>query len=129
MIIQGSQVVNTQYMQNLTESINAAGSCAEIQALVTEAFASISAIKAGIALELESLAPILALLSVPSANPAAIVTWITSFITGFLTPAYKPTITYAAELAALAAQVSSLISAISLASGKFPSCSIGIPAV
>src|SRR5471032_1008985 len=126
---QGSQLVNAAYFHNLTNSIQAAQSCTQLQDLVTEAFASLGALKAGINAELASLQPLLALLAIPSANPAAIVTWISNFISAYLTPMVKPTITYAAQLAELTALIASLASAISDAEKRFSSCSISIPAV
>jgi hypothetical protein len=129
MIPQGSQLVNLTHFANLTNSINAANSCEELQVLVTEAFASLSSIEAGMKAELAALTPILALLSPPSANLGAIVTWISSFVSEFMTPMVKPTITYAAQLAQLAAQIAALTSAIESMSVKFPSCSIAIPSI
>lgn len=126
---QGSQLVNTDYITNLTNSINAAGSCAELQVLVNQAFSSLGSIKAGINAELASLAPILALLTLPSASPGAIVSWLTGFVTNVLTPQLKPTITYAAQLTALGAQIASLTAAINTAMARIPSCSISIPAI
>ena len=122
---QGSQIVNLSYFTNLTASINGASSCAELQALVTQAFSSLAAQEAAIKAELAALQPILALLSPPTLG--SIITWVTSFISLVLTPMIKPTITYAAQLTALAAQISALIAAISAAQAKFPSCSISIP--
>ena len=129
MIPQGSQLLNTTQIANLTNAVNSASSCAELQELVTQAFASLRAIKQGINSELAAISPMLALLSPPSASPTAIVTWLSSFINNFLTPQMKPSITYAAQLTALAAQITSLTSAINTASSKFPSCSISIPTI
>ena len=126
---QGSQLLNTTQIANLTTSVNSASSCAELQELVTQAFASLGAIKEGINSELATLTPMLALLSPPSASPSTIVTWLTSFINDFLTPQMKPSITYAAQLTELATQITSLTSAINTASSKFPGCSISIPTI
>lgn len=127
MIPQGSMLINTAQFDNITHSVNQAGSCAELQAVVSSAMASINVVKANIQLELDKLTPILALLSPPGASPTAIVTWITGFITATLTPMTKPTITYAAQLTALAAQIATLTSAINAAAAKFPTCSITVP--
>lgn len=126
MVPQGSSIMNTQQLTNLTTSINGAGSCEELQSLVSEAFDSINAVKDAIAMELAMVQPLLALLSAPGANLGQIVNWITGLITNVLTPMYKPAITYAAQLAALTAQISALQSAIASAQAKFPSCSISI---
>lgn len=124
---QGSSIINLDTYASLTDSINASGSCAELQELVNTAFAELDAVKAGIMSELAALTPMLALLTAPSANPAAIVTWITNFITSIVTPLVKPTITFEAQLAAALAQLAEISASISIAAGKFPSCSISIP--
>ena|ERR1700739_599951 len=126
-IPQGSTVFNTQYFTNLTNSVNSAGSCSELQALVNEAFVSINALESGINAQISALAPMLALLTPPSANLGAIVTYLTSFIDNFLTPALKPTINLPTQLTELTAEIASLTAAINTASAKFPSCSITIP--
>ena len=124
---QGSQLLNTSYFSNLTSSINSAQSCAHLQDLVAEAADSLSAMKSGITAELAALQPLLALLTPPSVNPAAIVTWIENLISGYLTPMARPTITYAAQLAEMEQQIASLTAAISSMSGQFPSCSVSMP--
>lgn len=128
MIPQGSTLINIDHFANMTAAVNACESCEQLQGIAGDAFASLDAVKAGIQSELAALAPILALLSPPSASPAAIVTWLTSFITTTLTPMVKPTITYAAQLAAMLDQIATLTAAIGTASAKFPSCSVEIPA-
>jgi hypothetical protein len=89
---QGSVLVNPAYFTNLTASVNAAGSCEELQTLVTEAMGSINAMKAGIESELAKLSPILSLLTAPGADLGAIVTFLTNLISMVLTPLTLPTI-------------------------------------
>ena len=129
MIPQGSTSFNTTYFTNLTAGINAAGSCAQLQSLVTEAFGSLGALKSAVNTELAAVEGVAALLTAPSANPTAIVTWITSFITAYLTPMIVPATTYAAQLTAIASQITALTTAITTAQAKFPSCSISIPSI
>lgn len=124
---QGSSVIDTAYFTNLTGQIHATNSCSELQALVAQAFASIQAGQSAIQAELASLAPILALLEPPSANPGAIVSWITNLISGVLTPMTKPSITYAAQLAAQAGQIASVLSAIEAAASRIGSCTVTPP--
>lgn len=126
---QGSSLLNTSYFQSATNRINAATSCAELQAIVTETFESIQPVKTSISSELAKLQPILAMLSAPTTNPASIVTWIQSFITGFLTPLTQPSITYAAQLTALAAQIAALTAAITASQAKFPGCAVNVPPI
>lgn len=125
---QGTQIVNADYFNNLTKSVNATQSCDELQQLVAEAMASINAMKASIAAELAALQPLLALLKIPGANLGEIVGWIKNLVLGHLTPMLKPTISLAAQLAALEQQMSALLAAISAAQLRFPHCSVAIPA-
>lgn len=127
MIPQGSTLINTETFTSITESVNSANSCAELQAIVSSAMASVNVVKDNISSELAKLTPILAITTPPGANLGAIVTWITDFISTTVTPMVKPTITYADQLTATAAQIASLTAAINAASAKFPSCSITIP--
>jgi hypothetical protein len=127
MIPQGSQLVNLAQFANLTSSINAAKSPAELQSLVTEAMTSLAAAQAGINAELATLTPVLALLSPPSIG--SIVGWASGLITNVITPMVKPTITYAAQLTEMTAQIAELTSAIQSASTKFPGVTINIPSM
>lgn len=129
MIPQGSAILNTAYFQSATNRVNAARSCAELQAIVTDVFGSVQAVQTSIGTELAAVQPILALLAAPASNPADIVTWITSFITGFLTPYTKPTVTYAAQLTAMAAQIAALTAAITAAQGRFSGCAVSVPPI
>jgi hypothetical protein len=124
---QGSAILNTAYFASLTQAINGAGSCAELQALATEAIASLNANKAAVNAQIADLAPMLALLTAPSADPTAIVTYLTSLITNFLTPMLKPSITYATQLTQLSTQIATMTAAITSKAGSFPSCSITLP--
>jgi hypothetical protein len=126
---QGTTPFNTEYFTALTNRVNAAGSCGELQALVTESFSSIQGVSTAIEAQVAALAPILSLLTAPAANPAAIVTWLSTFITSYLTPYVVPYTTMAAQLTALASAVSSLTSAISSAEAKFSGCSITVPPI
>jgi hypothetical protein len=120
---QGTGVVNANYITNLTAEINAIqgfGACAEIQTIVNAAAASIQAELAGIRKEIAALLPIL---TIPAANPGAIVAWITAFVA----PQLKAYNTYATQLTTLLAEVGALESAIANAASRLTSCSITIP--
>lgn len=126
---QGSQPVNTSYFQSLTDQVNGAASCADLQTLTNDAYASINTMIASIEAQLALLAPVLSLLSGPSANLGAIVTWINSFIASFLTPLTKPCTTYTAQLAELVAQMSALATAIAAKASSFEQCVVAVPPV
>lgn len=123
---QGSTIIDTAYFTALTASISAANSCSELQVLVSEVSASLAAVESGINAELAAIAPILALLTVPDASLSAIIGWLTSYISNVLTPLVKPNITYAAQLAATAVQITELTAAIAAAASRFPSCSVSL---
>ena len=124
---QGTGFLNPNYFTSLTNRINAATSCAELQAATNDVIASLSAVKAGVNSELAVITPMLALLSPPAANPSAIVTWITSFINVFLTPITRPHVTMYEQLVGMSMDITALISAITAKQATFSGCSISIP--
>lgn len=126
---QGTTILNTDVFANLTAAINAAPDCEALAALVAKSFLSIGALNAAMATEQAKLQPMLALLTVPATNPAAIVTWIGKLITLLITPMVQPALDYAATIEALVVQVATLTAAIEAAQAKFESCSITIPTV
>lgn len=126
---QGSQLINLDYFKSLTDQVNGVANCADLQAVTDEAFAGINVMIQGIEGQLALLAPILSLLTAPSASPTAIVTWITSFITGFLTPYVKPSATYAAQLTQLVAQMSAISVSIENKASSFEFCQVAVPPV
>lgn len=119
--------VNTEYFEGLQRSIEGCASCEQLQEVVTESFASVTATMESMTAQLAVLEPLLALLEPPAANPAQIVTWITDFITGYLTPQFKPAINLPIQLAAIAAQMAALPPIIEAKMAQFPSCSVPIP--
>ena len=127
MIPQGSTLINTDHFVKLIDSINACAACDQLQVLVNDAFASLNALKSGVQSELAKLTPVLSMLTPPSSDPSAIVTWITNFVNTTLTPMTKPTITYAAQLSATLTQIANVTTAINAAAGRLTSCTITIP--
>lgn len=127
MIAQGSTLLNTAMLNSLTTRVNRAGSCAELQALATEAMESLIAVKGGMTAQLALLAPILALLTAPT-SPTEVITWVADFITSFLTPYVVPYATVTAQLAELTTQVATLAAAMESKAAAFESCALTIPA-
>jgi hypothetical protein len=123
---QGSAIINAAYYTSLTNAVNKAGSCAELQQITNTIMQSLEAELAAVAAQQALLAPIAALLSPPS-SPTDVVTWVTSFITNVLVVQYKPYITYASQLTATAAAIVTLTAAINNAASRFPSCTITTP--
>jgi hypothetical protein len=126
---QGTGPINLAQFTHMTAAINGARSCAELEALVIQAFGSLGAVKSAITSELAAVEPILALLTPPGANLSEIVTYIEKLITAFITPLAKPAVTYASQITALTVQIAALTAAISSAQAKFHSCSITVPSL
>jgi hypothetical protein len=129
MIPQGSLPLNTAYFESLRNRIDSCSSCEELQDVVAEVMPSIQAFKDGLDAQMEKLAPMLALASVPDPNPAAIVSWITSLITNLIQPMIIPYTTSVTQLALLVTEVTTLTTAITEAQARFPSCSVSVPPI
>lgn len=129
MIPQGSIVFNTEIFDAIEARIAAAATPAQLQVIVDDAMASLSAVKAAIASQLAALEALEALLTIPAANPAEIVTWITKLVEGLIAPYLSPTITLAAQLAQMVEKVAHLASAIEARAAHFPGVTITIPAL
>jgi hypothetical protein len=120
--------LNTEYFTSLIAQINLCSSCAELQAVVTQAMDSINEQLAGITTAVGEFEALQVLLEGPAANPDAIVTWITNLITLYLGPQLAAYAKYVAQLAALTAEVAVLTAAITAAASNFESCTVEIPA-
>jgi trimeric autotransporter adhesin len=125
---QGTAPLNASYFAALTAQINAASSCAELQAITNTLIAGLNAYLATITSQTATLAPVLALLTPPD-NPTAVITWVEDYISLYLTPMLAPYATYITQLAELAIQIASLTAAIESAEARFSACTITIPAV
>ena len=118
--------LNTAYFSNLTAQINAASTCAELQALATVAVTALNNLTASITAQTTEIAPVLALLTAPT-NPTAVITWVSNFITDYLTPQLASYTSYTAELAALAAEAAAIVTALNNAAATIGSCTLTIP--
>jgi hypothetical protein len=126
MIPQGAAVVNTQYFTNMTDRVNGAGSCAQLQAITTELLLSLKAETDAIAAQLALLGPLAALLDPPT-SPSDVIDWITSLINNVLKPLYAPFANYELQVAARTTAIAALIAAITSKASSFPSCDITFP--
>jgi len=120
-------LTNAAYFTALTEQVNAATSCAELQSITTSALEPVLALQTSITAQLVKIAPMLALLTGPSADPTAIVNWLNTFITAYLTPQLAPSVTLAAQLTAQAAAIAALTAAIESKAAQFVSCVVTVP--
>jgi len=124
----GLPVLNAAYYTSLTQQINGASSCAQLQNLVSEAMLAVINTQSSLTDQLAIYEPMLALLTPPT-TPTAVITYIQTLITAYLTPQLAPAITMAAQLAATIAEIAALTAAIESAASKFPSCSITLPTI
>lgn len=116
------------YFTNLTAQINAASSCAELQLVADASAAALNDLMASITAQCETIAPELALLTIPD-NPTAVVEWVSTFITSYLTPQLAAYESYVTTLAALVAQVTAITAAIEAASIRIGMCTVTIPTI
>ena len=121
--------MNPQYFAALNGKFQGASSCADLQNLVNETFASLAAQETAVLAEVAKLAPMLSLLSVSITDLPSVISFCENLISLVLTPYLKPTITYAAQLTAVAAEIATLKSTINGLASNFPSCSISFPTI
>jgi L-lysine 2,3-aminomutase len=119
--------LNVEYYQKLRERINGVNSCQALQDVASEALAALADQQRVIQEQIAAIQPILALLTPPSVNLGAIVTWIKDLITHLITPQIKPYYVYQAQLVELSVQVAQVMDAINNAKLKFPNCTITPP--
>lgn len=119
--------INTEYFEGLQKSIEGCASCEQLTEVVNDAFESVGAsMTAGLEM-LPQLEALQALLEIPAANPAEIVTWITSLVEDYLTPQFQPLFKIPVQLALIQAQMAELPALIEAKMAQFPSCSVPIP--
>jgi hypothetical protein len=118
--------LNTDYFSSLTAQVNQCTSCAELQAVATEAMGALNAQLTEITALEAAFAAIQSLLTPPGANLSEIVTWITTLINDYLGPQLAAYAKYTAQVAALTAEIATLTAAINSAAAKFADCSITI---
>jgi hypothetical protein len=118
--------INTEYFANLTAQIEASTTCAELQAIATEAVDSLNSLTASITAQTATIAPVLALLTPPT-NPTAVISWVETYITDYLTPQLASYTAYVAAEAALVAEVATLTAAITAAAARIGLCTPTIP--
>ncbi len=122
----GTGPINAAYFDALSETLDGCNGCAELQAQVNAVMADLQAYLDGIGIQIALIAPVLALLEVPT-NPAQAVTWVQNFITSFLTPYVKPYEIYLTQIIELNNSVVTLIATINEVSARFTNCTITVP--
>lgn len=127
---EGSGPLNTSYFSSIESQIQKCTSAADLQALVTKAFASIQAQVSGIssqAAAIENLANS-GIITQPSASFTSILSWIQTLTSAFLGPAYAAYAVYVLKLAEMPTQLASLTSAATAQAEKL-GCSVTVPTI
>ena len=123
MQLQGQSLINSSQFNSTVKQIENAANCEEVRELAANALSQLSAQQQAISEQLAKVQPLLNLLNAPT-SPDAAVTWVKDFIEDYLTQQFKPALSYPTQLAQIAAQISSLQSAINSVSARFPNCSV-----
>lgn len=123
---QGSSVVNTEQIDSLKARVESCNTCEQLQEVTTSVMETIEAEKDAVLAQIEKLAPIAALIEVPT-DPQEVIDWITGFIDDFLKPMLTPSTTYQLQLAAITAASVDLIETINKKKNEIASCSIDFP--
>ena len=119
---EGTAIVNTGYITQLTARVNAisgTGACAELQSAVNAGAASIQADLTAIRTQIAALSPLIT----PPTSLGAVIAWIGHFSN----PLIAASNTYIAQLTAVLAAVTDLETAIANAAARLTSCTITIP--
>lgn len=123
---QGSSVVNTEQIDSLKARVESCNTCEQLQEVTTSVMETIEAEKDAVLAQIEKLAPIAALIEVPT-DPQEVIDWITGFINDFLKPMLTPSTTYQLQLTAITAASVDLIETINKKKNEIASCSIDFP--
>ena len=123
---QGSSIINTEQIDSLKARVESCNTCEQLQEVTTSVMETIEAEKDAVLAQIEKLAPIAALIEVPT-DPQEVIDWITGFINDFLKPMLTPSTTYQLQLAAITAASVDLIDTINKKKNEIASCSIDFP--
>jgi hypothetical protein len=134
---QGTGVINPSFIQSITAQVHAiaapvestlgeleldsAAACAQLQALVNTVMADL---QAEITAVKESIATLLPLTTLPH-DLSSVISWITAFAT----PQIEAYNRYVAQLSAMLAEITNLVSEIESAAGRILHCSVTIPPI
>ena len=123
---QGSSIINTEQIDSLKARVESCNTCEQLQEVTTSVMETIEAEKDAVVAQIAKLAPVAALLDVPT-DPQKVIDWITGFINDFLKPMLTPSTTYQLQLAAITAASVDLIDTINKKKDEIASCSIDFP--
>ena len=123
---QGSSIINTEQIDSLKARVESCNTCEQLQEVTTSVMETIEAEKDAVVAQIAKLAPVAALLDVPT-DPQKVIDWITGFINDFLKPMLTPSTTYQLQLAAITAASVDLVDTINKKKNEIASCSIDFP--
>lgn len=123
---QGTGLINVSQYTALTDKVEAASSCKELQATATKILESLNAENAAIQDQIDKLAPLAALLDPPT-TPEEVIDWISGLITGLIGPLAAPALVYPSQLAARTVAIADLVNVINKKASTFSDCSITLP--
>lgn len=123
---QGSSIINTEQIDSLKARVESCNTCEQLQEVTTSVMETIEAEKDAVVAQIAKLAPVAALLDVPT-DPQEVIDWITGFINDFLKPMLTPSATYQLQLTAITAASIDLIDTINKKKNEIASCSIDFP--
>lgn len=129
MTAQGSQIFDTQTIDNLVKRIDGIDICRDLQDAVDSVFADLNGQIKAVEEQMAFIKPIVELLENPAAEIPKIIEWIGKFIETVLKPMYQPYLTMAEQVEAYAEAVARLTTAVTNAAARIGSCSITLPAV
>lgn len=123
---QGSILTDTAYIDNVIAQLNHINLCADLQALITKAMASIQAHIAAVEMQIANLLPLKALLDIPT-DLASALSWIEKLIAAQIQPGYNAYLNYVEQLAQLVVKIAQLTEAATAAAARIVSCAITVP--
>ena len=125
---QGSSLIDTSTIDNLIARVQATNICADLQALATRAMASLQAHITAIEQQIALLAPIEALLEIPT-DLGSVLSWIEKLVTAQIRPQFQAQLNYVAGRAQLGAKVGERAAAATAAAARIGNCAAQAPAL
>lgn len=120
--------VNTAFFDSLVDKINGIDNPVHLDRLAVHLPATLQAQKDHLAAELTKLAPFLALATLPSPTPTAIVSWLTDLVTAQVAPQIAAYAELTADVAVLPVEIARVVTALENAKSRLGS-SVTIPPI
>ena len=118
-------IINTDYYDNLIAQVDSALNCEDLQSAASKILESLEEQKQAILAQLDKLAPIAELTTLPT-NIGQVITWIGKLKTALIDPLYLPVVTYQAQLIIMAEKLAEVVASIEAKASELPSCTIDV---